>query len=59
MKLGDGGMTSDLATLGDPLFERGLSGKLRCRIATVFPHHHTIVTLPGIHATQRRARSIT
>ncbi len=55
MKLGDGGMTSDLATLGDPLFERGLSGKLRCRIATVFPHHHTIVTLPGIHATQRRA----
>jgi hypothetical protein len=48
-------MTSDLTTLGDPLFERSLSGKLRSRIATVFPHHHTIVTLPGIHATQRRA----
>ena len=48
-------MTPDLATLGDPLFERGLSGKLRSRIATVFPHHHTIVTLLGIHATQRRA----
>ena len=48
-------MTRDLTTLGAPLFERGPSGKLRSRIATVFPNYHTIVTMPGIHATQRRA----
>jgi hypothetical protein len=48
-------MTTDLTTVGGPLFERSVSGQLRNRIATVFPHHHAIVTLPGIHATQRRA----
>jgi hypothetical protein len=48
-------MKPDLTTVGSPLFEREPSGKLRSRIATVFPRHHTIVTLPGIHATQRRA----
>ncbi|MHB1037027.1 MAG: hypothetical protein ACYC35_19405 [Pirellulales bacterium] len=30
-------------------------GRLRSRIATVFPDSRTIVTLPGIHATQRMA----
>ena len=29
------------------------NGKLKSRIATVFPYSNTIVTLPGIHATQR------
>lgn len=31
------------------------NGKLKSRIATVFPFSNTIVTLPGIHATQRIA----
>jgi hypothetical protein len=30
-------------------------GKLLSRIATIFPDTRTIVTLPGIHATQRQA----
>ena len=30
-------------------------GKLKSRIATVFPSGNTLVTLPGIHATQRLA----
>ena len=38
--------------LGDPLFAAGPDGKLKSRIATVFPRFHAIVTLPGIHATQ-------
>ena len=33
------------------------NGKLKSRIATVFPFGNTIVTLPGIHATQRMALS--
>jgi hypothetical protein len=34
---------------------RSADGKLKSRIATVFPFGNTIVTLPGIHATQRMA----
>lgn len=30
-------------------------GRLKSRIATIFPRHRTLVTLPGIHATQRLA----
>jgi hypothetical protein len=34
---------------------RDAQGRLRSRIATSFPRSRTIVTLPGIHATQRMA----
>lgn len=39
--------------IGDDLLARDADGSLRCRIATVFPRTETIVTLAGIHATQR------
>jgi hypothetical protein len=29
------------------------AGRAVTRIATVFPYHNTVVTMPGIHATQR------
>ncbi len=41
--------------IGDHPLARDPSGKLRSRIGTVFPRTRTIVTLPGIHATQRMA----
>jgi hypothetical protein len=41
--------------IGNHPLARDPSGKLRSRIGTVFPRSRTIVTLPGIHATQRMA----
>jgi hypothetical protein len=41
--------------IGDDLLARDSAGRLRTRIATVFPRGDAIVTLPGIHATQRVA----
>lgn len=44
-----------LRIIGDALLARDLSGKLKSRIGTIFPRARTLVTLPGIHATQRMA----
>jgi hypothetical protein len=41
--------------IGEPPLTKDANGKLKSRIATVFPLANTIVTLPGIHATQRMA----
>ncbi len=41
--------------IGADLLSRGPDGRLLSRIATVFPYGNAIVTLPGIHATQRIA----
>lgn len=41
--------------IGEHPMARSADGKLRSRIATVFPFGNAIVTLPGIHATQRMA----
>ncbi len=41
--------------IGEHPLARSVDGKLKSRIATVFPFGNTIVTLPGIHATQRSA----
>ncbi|HSU67784.1 MAG TPA: hypothetical protein VLJ39_12990, partial [Tepidisphaeraceae bacterium] len=41
--------------IGEDIRARDDQGKPRVRIATVFPHSDTIVTLPGTHATQRVA----
>jgi len=41
--------------LGQHPLAKDASGKLISRIATAFPAGNTIVTLPGIHATQRLA----
>ena len=41
--------------IGADLLARGPDGRLLSRIATVFPCTGTIVTVPGIHATQRIA----
>jgi hypothetical protein len=48
-------MTQGVFILGDPPFARNAAGKLVSRIATAFPRHDAIVTLPGIHVTQRQA----
>ena len=39
--------------VGEHPLAKNDDGKLKSRIATVFPSSNTIVTLPGIHATQR------
>jgi hypothetical protein len=41
--------------IGEDLLARDGNGRLLTRIATIFPRTQTIVTLPGIHATQRLA----
>ncbi len=41
--------------IGEHPLAKDANGKLKSRIATVFPYGNTIVTLPGIHATQRMA----
>jgi hypothetical protein len=44
-----------LRTIGEPLLAKSADGKLKSRIATIFAGKQIIVTLPGIHATQRAA----
>jgi hypothetical protein len=44
-----------ITILGYPPFARTPEGKLRSRIATAFPAHDTLVTVQGIHVTQRQA----
>lgn len=41
--------------IGEPLLAKDAGGKLKSRIATVLLGNQTIVTLPGVHATQRLA----
>lgn len=41
--------------IGEDLLACDSCGRLRMRIATVFPRARTIITLPGVHATQRLA----
>ncbi len=41
--------------IGEHPLAKDPGGKLKSRIATVFPYANTIVTTPGIHATQRMA----
>ena len=41
--------------LGEPPLARQPNGMLVSRIGTIFPRSRTLVTLPGIHATQRLA----
>ena len=41
--------------IGESLSATGADGRLKSKIATVFINSRTIVTLPGIHATQRTA----
>jgi hypothetical protein len=39
--------------IGPRPFETDAEGRLKSRVATVFPRHRVLVTLPGIHAWQR------
>ena len=48
-------MASPIWILGSPLFAKDARGRLASRIATAFPRERALVTLPGIHATQRQA----
>ena len=41
--------------IGDDFSARDEQGQRKVRIATVFPYSGTIVTLPGVHASQRQA----
>lgn len=45
----------NLRIIGEHPLARDASNRLRSRIGTIFPHSGTLVTLPGIHATQRLA----
>jgi hypothetical protein len=51
----DGRPFGELVILGDHPFAKTASGKLKSRIATIFPRDKLLVTLPGIHGTQRMA----
>jgi hypothetical protein len=42
-----------IEVIGPHPFERDAAGKQMTHIGTVFPFRRTLVTLPGIHATQR------
>ena len=44
-----------LRVIGEDLLARDAEGRLCTRIATLFPRAAAVVTLPGIHATQRVA----
>ena len=44
-----------IEVIGPNPFERDATGRQRTRIGTVFPFWRTLVTLPGVHATQRLA----
>jgi len=44
-----------LRIVGEAPFTTGVPGKPASRIASIFPNTGTMVTLPGIHATQRLA----
>lgn len=44
-----------LRIIGEPLLAKTADGKLKSRIATIFLGSQTLVTLPGVHATQRLA----
>jgi hypothetical protein len=48
-------MTAETRILGEHPFAADAHGKLKSRIGTVFPQSRTLITLPGIHATQRQA----
>jgi len=47
--------TPGVTILGEDPFARTPGGILKVRIATAFPAHDMIVTVPGIHVTQRQA----
>ena len=55
MRTSENPPTSGVTILGENPFARTPGGKLKVRIATAFPAHDTIVTVPGIHVTQRQA----
>ena len=48
-------MTAEARILGEHPFATDAQGKLKSRIGTVFPQSRVLITLPGIHATQRQA----
>jgi hypothetical protein len=50
-----GNPCSGLVILGDHPFAKNPAGKLKSRIATIFPGDKVLITLPGIHGTQRMA----
>jgi hypothetical protein len=53
--MGDGPGGSGITFVGEHPFALDASGKLKTRIATVFPRDAVLVTMPGVHATQRMA----
>ncbi|MFI5368567.1 MAG: hypothetical protein ACHQ1F_06105, partial [Spirochaetia bacterium] len=55
MRTGENLPNGRVTILGEDPFARSPGGKLKARIATAFPSHDTIVTVPGIHVTQRQA----
>lgn len=48
-------MSTRVRIIGEHPLAKDAAGRPRSRIGTVFPGQRTIVTLPGIHATQRMA----
>jgi hypothetical protein len=48
-------MSCAVTILGEHPLARDSQGKLKSRIGTAFPRSNALVTLPGIHASQRQA----
>jgi hypothetical protein len=55
MRTSDQAPDGGIFLLGDHPFARNPDGKLKSRIATAFPARQAVVTVPGIHVTQRQA----
>src|SRR5207248_448072 len=43
----------EITIIGPHPFERNAEGGLKSRVGTIFPRHRLLVTLPGVHASQR------
>jgi hypothetical protein len=48
-------MSTAVTILGEHPLAKSGEGRLKSRIGTAFPRSNALVTLPGIHATQRQA----
>ncbi len=48
-------MERKVRIIGEHPLARDEHGRLKSQIGTVFPEHRAVVTIPGVHATQRQA----
>src|ERR1051326_7855721 len=45
----------EIKVIGPGIFEEDANGSPKSRVGTIFPRHKLLITLPGVHASQRMA----